>query len=193
MDHERDLQRCFEMKGMVTGLIMEHSNNVDVINALFNSKMKTLYQLKFNNSLQVPSTSFRLCEMLKTNQTLVEIDIMDETEQSVLVNHININTKWKQHGITIAGGHGQGNQLNQLNGPEGIYVDDDHQTIYIADSRNHRIVEWKYGAKNGQIVAGGNGKGDRSDQLSWPTGVIIILSILQILYNGRYCTDLIHR
>ncbi|CAF1208143.1 unnamed protein product [Adineta steineri] len=93
--------------------------------------------------------------------------------QSALVNHININTKWTQHGITIAGGNGQGNQLNQLDGPEGIYVDDDHQTIYIADWGNHRIVEWKYGAKNGQVVAGGNGNGNGSDQLSFPTNVIV--------------------
>ncbi|CAF3932280.1 unnamed protein product [Adineta steineri] len=93
--------------------------------------------------------------------------------QSILFNHININTKWRQHGITIAGGNGQGNQLNQLYAPCGIYVDDDHQTIYIADFWNHRIVEWKYGAKNGQVVAGGNGRGNRSDQLNWPSDVIV--------------------
>ncbi|CAF4141318.1 unnamed protein product [Adineta steineri] len=227
MGHERELQKCFETKGMVTGLIMEHSNNVDVIDALFNSKMKTLYQLKSNNSLQVPSTLSRFCEMLKTNQTLKEIDIMDQTgfedetfivnllntvkehksikhlslhvkniqqsdrkeaslseslknhqfisrlQQSVLFNHININTKWKQHGITIAGGNGRGKQLNQLYYPEGIYVDDDHQTIYVADWWYHRIVEWKYGATNGQVVAGGNGNGNRRDQLDGPRDVIV--------------------
>ncbi|CAF1418416.1 unnamed protein product [Adineta steineri] len=94
-------------------------------------------------------------------------------EQSILVNHININTKWKQHGVTIAGGNGDGNQLNQLSLPQGIYIGDGHQTIYIADCCNHRIVEWKYGAKNGQVVAGGNGKGNRSDQLNHPTDVIV--------------------
>ncbi len=29
--------------------------------------------------------------------------------------------KWKQHRITVAGGGGQGNQLNQLSKPEGIF------------------------------------------------------------------------
>jgi hypothetical protein len=48
-------------------------------------------------------------------------------------SHININTKWKQNGFTIAGGNGKGNQLNQLHWPYGIYVDDDDQCIYIAD------------------------------------------------------------
>ncbi|CAF4449399.1 unnamed protein product, partial [Adineta steineri] len=39
-----------------------------------------------------------------------------------------------------------------------IYVDDDDQTIYIADYDNHRIVEWIHGAEYGQVVAGGNEK-----------------------------------
>ncbi|CAF0853728.1 unnamed protein product [Adineta steineri] len=107
-------------------------------------------------------------EMLKYIDQLVAIG-----EQSVLFNHINITTKWKQHGITIAGDNGYDNQLNQLDYPQGIYVDDDHQTIYIADCANHRIVEWKYGAKNGQVVAGGNRKGNRSDQLNNPRDVIV--------------------
>ncbi|CAF1427681.1 unnamed protein product [Adineta steineri] len=94
-------------------------------------------------------------------------------KQSSLFNHININNKWKQHGVTIAGGNGQGNRLNQLSFPQSIYIDDDHQTIYIADSWNHRIIEWKYGANNGQVVAGGNGEGNRSDQLYYPRDVIV--------------------
>ncbi|CAF1476684.1 unnamed protein product [Adineta steineri] len=93
--------------------------------------------------------------------------------QSLLFNHINNNTKWRQHGLIFAGGNGYGNQLNQLSGPLGIYVDDDHQTIYIADCRNNRIVEWKYGAKNGQVVAGGNEQENRSDRLSHPRDVVI--------------------
>ena len=40
-------------------------------------------------------------------------------------------------------------------------------------TENHRIVEWKNGAINGQIVAGGNGKGNRNDQLNCPTNVIV--------------------
>ncbi|CAF4966474.1 unnamed protein product [Rotaria sp. Silwood1] len=86
---------------------------------------------------------------------------------------INIKTKWKQHGTTIAGGNGQGKQLNHLFSPYGIYVDDDNQCIYIADCDNHRIVEWKYNAEIGQVVAGGNGFGNRMDQLNGPTDVIV--------------------
>jgi sugar lactone lactonase YvrE len=53
-----------------------------------------------------------------------------------------------------------------------VFIDDD-QTIYIADTWNDRIVEWKRNAINGQIVAGGNGQGNRNDQLNYPTKVII--------------------
>ncbi len=53
-----------------------------------------------------------------------------------------------------------------------MFIDDD-QTIYVADYGNDRIVEWKSDANNGQILAGGNGKGNRNDQLNRPTKVIV--------------------
>ena len=86
---------------------------------------------------------------------------------------LKTNLKWKQNGETIAGGNGYGDKLNQLNYPYGIYVDHQQQHIYIADCRNHRIVKWKLGENNGEIVAGGNGQGNRIDQLFWPTDVIV--------------------
>jgi sugar lactone lactonase YvrE len=77
-----------------------------------------------------------------------------------------------QNSVTVAGGNEHGNGLNQLYRPYGVYVDDD-EIIYVADSYNHRIVEWKYGAKTGRIVAGGNGPGNREDQLNTPYNVIV--------------------
>ncbi|CAF5121339.1 unnamed protein product, partial [Rotaria sp. Silwood1] len=47
------------------------------------------------------------------------------------------------------------------------------QTIYVADTSNHRIVEWKRGATSGQVVAGGNGQGSGDHQLDNPHDVII--------------------
>jgi sugar lactone lactonase YvrE len=87
--------------------------------------------------------------------------------------YITPNSTWEQNGITIAGGNEQGNQLDQLCNPNGIYIDDDNQCIYIADCDNHRIVEWKCGAMEGQVVAGGNGSGNRMDQLNEPIDVIV--------------------
>ncbi|CAF5065602.1 unnamed protein product, partial [Rotaria sp. Silwood1] len=43
----------------------------------------------------------------------------------------------------------------------------------VADRWNHRIVEWKSGATNGKVVAGGNGSGNGAHQLNYPYDVII--------------------
>ncbi|CAF4349835.1 unnamed protein product, partial [Rotaria sp. Silwood2] len=50
---------------------------------------------------------------------------------------------------------------------------DDDQTVYVADQSNHRIVEWKWGATSGQVVAGGNGQGSGAHQLYNPEDVIV--------------------
>ena len=88
-----------------------------------------------------------------------------------MIDHLD--TRWKQSAITIAGRNGQGNQSDQLNHPRGICIDDHNQLIYIADYENHRIVEWKLDLNGGRIVVGGNGPGNRLDQLNHPKDVII--------------------
>jgi sugar lactone lactonase YvrE len=87
-------------------------------------------------------------------------------------NKIGANAKWVQNAVTVAGGNGQGNGLNQLSNPYGLYVDDD-ETLYVADYSNHRIVEWKSGATSCRIVAGRNGPGNRNDQLNHPVDMIV--------------------
>ncbi|CAF1210481.1 unnamed protein product [Adineta steineri] len=95
------------------------------------------------------------------------------TDQSICPPMKNkTNLKWKQNAITMAGGNGQGQQLNQFDRPLGIFVDK-KKNIFIADWWNNRIVEWKYNAKEGQIIAGGNGKGNRTNQLNLPTDMIV--------------------
>jgi sugar lactone lactonase YvrE len=79
---------------------------------------------------------------------------------------------WAQNSLTVAGGNNQGDGLNQLNRPCGIFVDND-QTLYIVDRYNHRIMKWKCGDTTGQVIAGANGKGDGDNQLCLPTDVIV--------------------
>ena len=83
------------------------------------------------------------------------------------------NARWSQNGVTVAGGNGLGNAINQLNFPCGLDIDDDNQSVVIADHVNHRIVEWKMGASHGKVIAGGRGQGNRLDQLNGPTDVFI--------------------
>ena len=86
---------------------------------------------------------------------------------------ISTNARWSQNGVTVAGGNGYGNAVNQLWLPYGLDIDDANQSIVIADFENHRIVEWKMGASNGKVIAGGRGYGNRLDQLYNPTDVFI--------------------
>ena len=83
------------------------------------------------------------------------------------------NARWSQNGVTVAGGNGNGNAVNQLYGPFGLDIDDDNQSIVIANWGNHRIVEWKIGESHGKIIVGGQGQGNRLDQLYYPTDVLI--------------------
>ncbi|CAF1247214.1 unnamed protein product [Adineta ricciae] len=81
-----------------------------------------------------------------------------------------IGEKWR--GRLVAGGHGQGNRLNQFNNPSFIFVDKE-QSIYVSDCGNDRVMKWRSDAQKGVIVAGGNGEGDHLNQLNYPEGVIV--------------------
>ncbi|CAF4079781.1 unnamed protein product, partial [Adineta steineri] len=56
--------------------------------------------------------------------------------------------QFQQFGITVAGGNGSGQELNQLSYPRGMFIDND-KSIYIADCSNHRIVKWTLNSNTG--------------------------------------------
>ncbi|CAF0816386.1 unnamed protein product [Adineta steineri] len=81
--------------------------------------------------------------------------------------------KWRKdakEGRIVAGGNGEGRNLNQLYRPQGIIVRDFGE-IYVADCWNDRIMRWCEGKEEGEIVAGGNGKGNQTNQLDRPMGL----------------------
>ena len=95
------------------------------------------------------------------------------------------NPRWSQNGVTVTGGNGNGNALNQLYWPHGLDIDDDNQSIVIADCENHRIMEWKMGASHGKVIAGDRGQGDRLDQLNYPIDVLIDKETNSLLIADR--------
>ncbi|CAF2119466.1 unnamed protein product [Rotaria magnacalcarata] len=104
---------------------------------------------------------------------------------SLLVT-ISADAKWEQNGVTIAGGNGAEGVTNQLHYPQGLFVDDD-QTVVIADTYNHRIMQWKNGdTTNGQVVAGGNGEGNGLHQLNRPTDVLTDKETDSLIICDRY-------
>ncbi|CAF1181239.1 unnamed protein product [Adineta steineri] len=80
--------------------------------------------------------------------------------------------EYNNEGVVVAGGNGKGNQLNQLNDPTSIFVDED-QSVYISDHDNNRVMKWRKDAKEGTIVAGGNGQGRNLNQLHYPEGLFV--------------------
>ncbi|CAF1649533.1 unnamed protein product, partial [Adineta ricciae] len=121
---------------------------------------------QINEELMKP-TNIKVKQSSTPLITMINVEIVDEE-----MSNISANTKWIQNGVTVAGGHGNGNRLNQLNNPINMFIDG-NQTIYVADTYNHRVVEWKKCATTGQIVAGGNGEGNQNDQLLVPTSVVV--------------------
>ena len=87
-------------------------------------------------------------------------------------NEVKRWKKGEKHVTVVAGGNGNGNDLNQLNNPTFIYVDE-NDSLYVSDSKNHRVVQWNVDAKEGFVVAGGNGQGNGLEQLSEPQGVVV--------------------
>ena len=45
--------------------------------------------------------------------------------------------------------------------------------MYVSDSGNNRVMKWMEGAKEGIVVAGGQGEGNSLRQLSYPRGVVV--------------------
>ena len=77
-----------------------------------------------------------------------------------------------KNGIVVAGGNGQGNQLNQLNCPTCLFVDEE-QAVYVSDNNNHRVMKWNKGANQGIVVSGGRRQGSALTQLSYPNGLFV--------------------
>ncbi|CAF1608740.1 unnamed protein product [Rotaria magnacalcarata] len=56
--------------------------------------------------------------------------------------------------------------------PAGVVVDS-FSTVYVTDSHNHRMMRWPKEATQGNIIVGGNGQGNQSNQLNSPMGLSI--------------------
>ncbi|CAF3702625.1 unnamed protein product [Rotaria sp. Silwood1] len=98
---------------------------------------------------------------------------IDENQNLFIADYNNHRVqKWENgaaSGITVAGEAGiPGSGLNQLNGPQAIWVDSKNN-LYIADLRNHRVV--KRLSQTSVVVAGGNGQGNLPNQLNDPVGL----------------------
>ena len=81
----------------------------------------------------------------------------------------------KSVGTIIAGGHGAGLNLTQLDSPSGLYYSESDSTLYIANQQSHSVFEWIKGSTHAhRIVAGVIGvHGSSNVQLDNPRGIIL--------------------
>ncbi|CAF1538987.1 unnamed protein product [Adineta steineri] len=153
---------------------------INDIEKKFNDLNKQIQQLQKANDFNEINLNYLKNELTEITEELdSSSNISIQQNRQSFISDISIISfkkskfnKWKQNPIIVAGGNEEGQNLNQLNSPVGMFIDK-NKNIFIADRDNHRIVEWKCNAKEGQIIAGGNGEGDRIDQLYCPTDVIV--------------------
>jgi len=117
----------------------------------------------------------------------------DDTSGQVLVNDLDhlLNISVSANGIVyildqdgtrvqklegrtltpVAGGNGEGPAPNQFGAYCFVALDDG--SLFISDFSNHRVQRWSPGSVQGETVAGGNGRGPSSLQLSFPMGLAV--------------------
>jgi sugar lactone lactonase YvrE len=170
-----------EMKGEIIAGIHTKGNRIDQL-----SNPTDVILDRKNNALIIADQG---------NRRVVRWSIQNKTKQEVLVSNIRCwglamgkdgsiyvsdykkheVQRWKEgekRGEVVAGGNGKGSQLDRLNKPRFIFIDDDY-SLYVSDRDNHRVMKWPKGTKQGIVVAGGNNKGKSLKHLSNPEGVIV--------------------
>ncbi|CAM4807889.1 unnamed protein product [Rotaria magnacalcarata] len=97
-----------------------------------------------------------------TNQLSYPLGLFIDDDQTVVIadfrNHRIM--QWKNgdttNGQVVAGGNGQGNGLNQLDGPTDVLIDKETDSLIICDYYNFRVVRWsrRNGTTQGEILIG---------------------------------------
>jgi sugar lactone lactonase YvrE len=107
------------------------------------------------------------------------VGIVADSQKNVYVSEADNHrvTKWAPNatnGTVVAGTGTQGNDSQHLCYPYGLYLDELHSYLYVADLYNNRIQRFTLGVSmNGTTVAGGNGPGPGNNQLYYPFGLCI--------------------
>ncbi|CAF0794986.1 unnamed protein product [Adineta steineri] len=165
--NEIDLNNCQLKLKQITEELLQPSN----ISIRQDSQefIKKISVISSSDSYQSNRSAISTATVSKNPITTNQITTQSQIEQKELQTKKN---KFKQFAITVAGGIGKGQGLNQLYCPQGIFIDDNNKSIYIADSQNDRIVKLYLNSNTREIIAGGNGIGNKINQLFRPIDII---------------------
>ena len=118
----------------------------------------------FVTVMKIKSTCFGL--FVDTNDTLY-----CSRRGSHQVSKISLNDPEITWGIVAAGTGFAGSALNELNNPEGIFVDV-NLDLYVADCGNNRVQLFRSGESNGLTVAGSRSP-NPTINLNCPTAILL--------------------
>ena len=97
LEYEQQLQQSLDRNTMITELIVNHANNIEILNSIFQIKVNKLERLKLVSSLRLSSVANHFCKLLKSNGTLVELNLIDSTAFSDADFLENLFQILKQH------------------------------------------------------------------------------------------------
>ncbi|CAF0899357.1 unnamed protein product [Adineta steineri] len=176
---EKIQQTALQCRETVIKLTQKSINDIEKKFIELSNKLKEIREENEFNEIDLNNFQLKLTQITKEFLQPSNISIRQDSQEfikkiSVISLFEEIQTKknkFQQFAITVAGGNGYGDELNQLDCPEGIFIDNE-KSIYIADRENHRIAKWEMNSNTGQIIAGGNEQGTQNNQLSCPTNII---------------------
>lgn len=146
------------------------SGDIYISNLYCNYVLQWVENASTGSLANIPSQSLNApgqIDFIEHESALYVADINNARVQKFLVGTATLAT-------TVAGGSGQGQQLNQLNHNEGVCVSRKDGAVYVADANNHRVIKWAVNASAGVVVAGQTGQlGQASFQLAWPVYVAL--------------------
>ena len=97
LQSETQLQQSLDSNTMITELIVNHANNIKILNSIFQIKVNKLERLKLNSSLGLPIVANHFCGLLKSNEALIELNLIDSTAFSNADFLENLFQVLKQH------------------------------------------------------------------------------------------------
>ncbi|CAF1281296.1 unnamed protein product [Adineta steineri] len=129
-------------------LIISSQTCINSIEMKFNDLRKQIKKLQKENEFNEMNLNYLRNELIKITKQLNNPSNMfiQQNSQpfisdiSIILSKKSKFSKWKQNVITVAGENEEGEELNQLNRPAGIFIDK-KKSIFIADYNNHRIIQ----------------------------------------------------
>ncbi|CAF1364131.1 unnamed protein product [Adineta steineri] len=176
---EKIQQTAEECRETAMNLTQKLINNIEKTFIELSRKLKGICEENEFNEIDLNNFQSKLTQITKESLQPSNISIQQDSQEfikkiSVISSFEQIQTEknqFQQFAITVAGGNRQGSELNHFNCPSGIFINND-KSIYIADSENHRIVEWKLNSNTGQIIVGESEQENENNQLNLPTDII---------------------